>query len=120
MSSDRTEELAFIRRLVSHIPEFKPTADADIDYWGQVLPHVVMGEFTRWCEHRIHPRAPSASRGDHEAIQTNQHTVDDVKWLRDIADEYVAHWERNLRRLRQMTQAKRSTSWSASPEKGGG
>jgi hypothetical protein len=53
MTSDKAEA-DFIRTLVERVPEFKDVADDDTNYYGEVLPHIVMGSFTRWlvAQHR--------------------------------------------------------------------
>jgi len=44
-------------------------------------------------------------------IRLGQHTVADVSWLREIAEEYISNWEWSIARLRRKTQNARSVAW---------
>lgn len=45
----KQENVAFIRKLVQGRPEFEPVYQEHVtDNYGEVLPHMLMGDFTRW------------------------------------------------------------------------
>src|SRR5438445_2401262 len=47
MAKDKQTD-AFVSALFESGPEFASTAAQEVSYYGELLPHVLMGTFTRW------------------------------------------------------------------------
>ena len=44
----RESENAFFARLWERVPEFQRTAAEETAYFGELIPHLLMADFTRW------------------------------------------------------------------------
>ena len=79
MYDSRDAQVAFVQRLVSVVPEFTPIVDEHKAYNGEVLPHVLFGDFTRWI---ISLYRQSKLRGS-EADRSNEVLARALSFLED-------------------------------------
>ena len=66
LNRDRSEQLAFIQRLLEVAPSFGPQFRSHEEFHnGKVLPHVLIGDFTRWFVELFRESKESAVAGSH-------------------------------------------------------